>query len=120
VCCSCVLRCVLFLCVVLVLAGRQVAAAQADTRGRLFGCVLGFKTMYCWRGGVLQGVHSCQCRHECCNLVGVAHGAFDNELDALAGVRELLSFLPLSNRDKLPQASRPGALLVVTYLQCTV
>ncbi|KAI3435978.1 hypothetical protein D9Q98_002036 [Chlorella vulgaris] len=34
---------------------------------------------------------------------GVAHGAFDNELDALAGVRELLSFLPLSNRDKLPQ-----------------
>lgn len=34
---------------------------------------------------------------------GVAHGAFDNELDALAGVRELLSFIPLSNRDKLPQ-----------------
>lgn len=34
---------------------------------------------------------------------GVAHGAFDNELDALAGMRELLSFLPLSNRDALPR-----------------
>ena len=32
---------------------------------------------------------------------GVAHGAFDNELEALAGLRDLLSFLPLSNRDKL-------------------
>ena len=32
---------------------------------------------------------------------GVAHGAFDNELEALAGLRDLLSFLPQSNRDKL-------------------
>jgi propionyl-CoA carboxylase beta chain len=31
----------------------------------------------------------------------VAHGAFDNELEALAGLRDLLSFLPLSNRDEL-------------------
>lgn len=36
---------------------------------------------------------------------GVAHGAFDNELDALAGMRELLSYLPLSNRDALPRVS---------------
>ncbi|PSC71279.1 Propionyl-carboxylase beta mitochondrial [Micractinium conductrix] len=34
---------------------------------------------------------------------GVAHGAFDNELDALSGMRELLSFLPLSNRGALPR-----------------
>ncbi|KAL4429352.1 hypothetical protein ABPG77_005126 [Micractinium sp. CCAP 211/92] len=34
---------------------------------------------------------------------GVAHGAFDNELEALAGMRELLSYLPLSNRDALPR-----------------
>ncbi|KAI7841351.1 hypothetical protein COHA_004969 [Chlorella ohadii] len=34
---------------------------------------------------------------------GVAHGAFDNELDALAGMRELLSFLPPSNREQAPR-----------------
>ncbi|EFN54302.1 hypothetical protein CHLNCDRAFT_56212 [Chlorella variabilis] len=41
---------------------------------------------------------------------GVAHGAYDNELDALAGLRELLSFLPLSNRASLPRipASDPA------------
>lgn len=33
---------------------------------------------------------------------GVAHGAFDNELDALAGIRKLVSFLPGSYRDKAP------------------
>lgn len=33
---------------------------------------------------------------------GVAHGAFDNEMVALKKIRELLSFLPLSNRDSLP------------------
>lgn len=39
---------------------------------------------------------------------GVAHGAFDTELDALAGVRELLSFLPSSNREPPPRV-RAGA-----------
>ena len=35
-------------------------------------------------------------------LAGVAHGAFDNDAEALAGIRELFSFLPLSNREKSP------------------
>jgi propionyl-CoA carboxylase beta chain len=41
---------------------------------------------------------------------GVAHGAWDNELDALAGIRELFSFLPLSNRAAVPQVANllPG------------
>lgn len=39
----------------------------------------------------------------------MAHGAFDNELDALAGMRELLSFLPLSNREQAPRVG--GQLL---------
>jgi len=33
---------------------------------------------------------------------GVCHGAFDNELEAMAGIRRLLSFLPQSNRHKAP------------------
>jgi propionyl-CoA carboxylase beta chain len=34
---------------------------------------------------------------------GVCHGAFDNEIDAMAGVRNLVSFLPQSSREKAPQ-----------------
>lgn len=34
---------------------------------------------------------------------GVAHGAFDNELEALAAMRLLFSYLPLSAREKPPQ-----------------
>ncbi|KAL3685800.1 hypothetical protein R1sor_003822 [Riccia sorocarpa] len=34
---------------------------------------------------------------------GVAHGAFDNELDALARIRELVDYLPLSNREHSPR-----------------
>ena len=33
---------------------------------------------------------------------GVAHGAFDNDIDILLRTRELFNFLPLSNRDKAP------------------
>jgi propionyl-CoA carboxylase beta chain len=33
---------------------------------------------------------------------GVAHGAFDNDIDTLLRTRELFNFLPLSNRDKAP------------------
>jgi propionyl-CoA carboxylase beta chain len=33
---------------------------------------------------------------------GVAHGAFDNEIVALKKVRELFTFLPLSNRERSP------------------
>lgn len=33
---------------------------------------------------------------------GVAHGAWPNELEALAGLRSLLSFLPSSNRQPAP------------------
>ncbi|GAQ83491.1 propionyl-CoA carboxylase beta chain [Klebsormidium nitens] len=34
---------------------------------------------------------------------GVAHGAWNNELDALAALRQLFDYLPLSNREKAPQ-----------------
>ncbi|VDN59148.1 unnamed protein product [Dracunculus medinensis] len=33
---------------------------------------------------------------------GVAHGAFDNDVDALLNIRELFNYLPLSNRDPAP------------------
>ena len=33
---------------------------------------------------------------------GVAHGAFDNDIDTLLRTRELFNFLPLSNRDRAP------------------
>lgn len=33
---------------------------------------------------------------------GVAHAAFDNDLDALASLRDFMNFLPLSNREKPP------------------
>ncbi|MES1912836.1 MAG: hypothetical protein MHM6MM_005052 [Cercozoa sp. M6MM] len=33
---------------------------------------------------------------------GVAHGAFENDVDALARIRELVDFLPLSNKEKPP------------------
>ncbi len=35
----------------------------------------------------------------------VADGAFDNDVEALTGIRRLVDFLPLNNRDKVP--SRP-------------
>lgn len=35
-------------------------------------------------------------------MLGVAHGAFDNDIDALSQLRELIDYLPLSNRDILP------------------
>eukprot|EP00887_Chlorella_sp_A99_P001631 scaffold8.g1631.t1 len=42
---------------------------------------------------------------------GVAHGAFDNELEALAAMRLLFSYLPLSAREKPPQARGAGFVL---------
>ena len=33
---------------------------------------------------------------------GVAHAAYDNDIDTLLRTRELFNFLPLSNRDKAP------------------
>jgi len=33
---------------------------------------------------------------------GVAHGAFDNDIDTLLRTRELFNFLPLSNRGRAP------------------
>jgi propionyl-CoA carboxylase beta chain len=35
-------------------------------------------------------------------LSGVAHGAFDNDIEALLGIRDLFSLLPLSNTDESP------------------
>ncbi|CAM9435269.1 unnamed protein product [Pylaiella littoralis] len=45
---------------------------------------------------VLGGAHS----HT--TMSGVAHAAFDNELEALRATRELLGFLPLSSKEKPP------------------
>jgi len=36
------------------------------------------------------------------SLSGVAHGAFENDLEALLGIRDLFSFLPLSNKERAP------------------
>jgi len=35
-------------------------------------------------------------------MSGVAHGAFENDIEALLSVRELLNYLPLSNREPAP------------------
>ena len=35
-------------------------------------------------------------------VAGVAHGAFENDLEALLGIRELFSFIPLSNKEQAP------------------
>ena len=37
-----------------------------------------------------------------CFFLGVAHGAFDNDIDALLGIRELFNYLPLSNKEQAP------------------
>jgi propionyl-CoA carboxylase beta chain len=34
--------------------------------------------------------------------LGVAHGAFENDIEAILNVRELLNYLPLSNREAAP------------------
>jgi acetyl-CoA carboxylase carboxyltransferase component len=34
--------------------------------------------------------------------LGVAHGAFENDIEAILGVRELVNYLPLSNREPAP------------------
>ena len=39
------------------------------------------------------------------SLSGVAHRAFDNDVEALYATRCLFEYLPLSNRDSLPRAS---------------
>ena len=36
---------------------------------------------------------------------GVAHGAFENDIDALLAMRELVNYLPQSNREKAPVRS---------------
>jgi propionyl-CoA carboxylase beta chain len=35
-------------------------------------------------------------------MSGVAHGAYDNDIEAILGVRELINYLPLSNREPAP------------------
>mmetsp|Transcript_12403 Transcript_12403/g.39661 ORF Transcript_12403/g.39661 Transcript_12403/m.39661 type:complete len:534 (-) Transcript_12403:146-1747(-) len=37
------------------------------------------------------------------SVSGVAHGAFDNDLQALRGVRELFGYLPLNNKSGVPE-----------------
>lgn len=37
------------------------------------------------------------------NKSGVAHGAFENDLDAMTAVRELIGFLPSSNAKAPPK-----------------
>lgn len=38
-------------------------------------------------------------------MSGVAHGAFDNDIEAILGVRELINYLPLSNREPADRKS---------------
>ncbi|KHN84158.1 Propionyl-CoA carboxylase beta chain, mitochondrial [Toxocara canis] len=33
---------------------------------------------------------------------GVAHGAFENDIEALQNMRDLIDYLPLSNKDPAP------------------
>ena len=33
---------------------------------------------------------------------GVAHGAYDNDIEALLGIRDLINYFPLSNREPAP------------------
>ncbi|ORX43703.1 carboxyl transferase [Hesseltinella vesiculosa] len=40
--------------------------------------------------------------HTHTTMSGVAHRAYDNDMEALAGLRELLSYLPLHNQDPVP------------------
>ncbi|EGD80647.1 propionyl-coa carboxylase subunit beta [Salpingoeca rosetta] len=50
---------------------------------------------------------------------GVAHRAFENDLDALQGVRDLMGFLPSSNREGPPQLAKPeveGAAESLNYM----
>ena len=35
-------------------------------------------------------------------FTGVAHGAFENDINALLNLRDLYNYLPLSNRDPAP------------------
>lgn len=35
-------------------------------------------------------------------LIGVAHCAFENDIDALLNLREFFNYLPLSNKDPAP------------------
>lgn len=37
-----------------------------------------------------------------CFFPGVAHRAFENDIDALLNLREFFNYLPLSNRDPAP------------------
>lgn len=35
-------------------------------------------------------------------ILGVAHGAFENDIEALQNMRDLIDYLPLSNKDPAP------------------
>lgn len=70
----------------------------------------GCQAYFAWRSQK-QGSQLSQCTWHVRFPAGVAHGAWDNELDALAGLRELLSFLPLSNRAELPRVRPTAAVL---------
>ncbi len=44
------------------------------------------------------------------SVSGVAHGAYENDLEALAAMRELVTYLPLSNRHDVPQVCTTGSI----------
>ena len=48
--------------------------------------------------------------------LGVAHGAFNNDIEALLGIRELINYLPLSNREPAPLRKCDDPWLVFTVL----
>lgn len=49
---------------------------------------------------------------------GVAHGAFDNDLQALAAMRELFSYLPLSAREAPPVVGHTGGVKCAQTCMC--
>ncbi|XP_023226183.1 propionyl-CoA carboxylase beta chain, mitochondrial-like [Centruroides sculpturatus] len=54
-------------------------------------------------GGSLSTVHAKKiCKKLCIFIKGVAHNAFENDVDALLQLRKFYNFLPLSNREPPP------------------
>ena len=47
---------------------------------------------------------------------GVAHRAFDNDVEALEGVRRFVDFLPLSNREEPPSRTTDDSSFVLGFL----
>lgn len=54
------------------------------------------------KSGCLTRLRETLVKMSCCFFVGVAHRAFENDIEALLNLREFFNFLPLSNQDPAP------------------